>query len=279
LEIEVKIDEHGTYQDFNDVIAEREAWSFFESTTLRLHPAPTASSLSLKGKKLNLKQILSQCSIISPLYEITSEELSSKLACNLHTGESIMNLQTGEALLVELRIQIDAEILNNDQLRCVVKKYRDKYPDLRRWRFSSIEKAWNKAHIVFNNCEEDGDDLSDLRLLHSPQAITSTNPPRTFRDFRTLLGPATSSLATKSHYLSAPVDNLYFSEVSMQYIGMFLLGSLVRYRPQTWVFATTRLASPERSSDDMSLALIEKFMESVHHNFLNLTSQLLTGST
>src|SRR4030066_1397839 len=62
-------------------------------------------------------------------------------------------------------------------------------------------------------------------------------------------------------YLIEPIGGICISELSLYYLGMFLLSSLVRYRPQIWMHSLSRLATSELPSDDASLALIEKFLE------------------
>jgi hypothetical protein len=60
--------------------------------------------------------------------------------------------------------------------------------------------------------------------------------------------------------LISPISGLYLSEFALHYLGMFVLSSLVRYRPQRWVHAITRSVTAENPSDDRSLALVEEFM-------------------
>ena len=45
------------------------------------------------------------------------------------------------------------------------------------------------------------------------------------------------------------------------YIALFLLSSLVRYRPQTWVHALSRSVISETPCDDQALSLIERFFD------------------
>jgi hypothetical protein len=64
--------------------------------------------------------------------------------------------------------------------------------------------------------------------------------------------------------LISPAGGVYFSKYSIHYPGMFLLSSLVRYRPQTWVHAISRTVTGEKPSDDQALTLLEAFMN-VHY--------------
>ena len=62
-------------------------------------------------------------------------------------------------------------------------------------------------------------------------------------------------------YAIAPVGDLYVSELSMQYLALFLLSTLMRYRPQTWTHAISRSVAPGEPADDRALSLIERFLD------------------
>jgi hypothetical protein len=47
----------------------------------------------------------------------------------------------------------------------------------------------------------------------------------------------------------------------MQYLALFLLSSLMRYRPQTWTHAISRSVVPGVPADDRALSLIERFLD------------------
>jgi len=62
-------------------------------------------------------------------------------------------------------------------------------------------------------------------------------------------------------YAIVPVQGKDVSEFSLHFLGMFLLSSLVRYRPHTWVNALSRSIIEGHPADDTVLALIEKFLD------------------
>jgi hypothetical protein len=57
------------------------------------------------------------------------------------------------------------------------------------------------------------------------------------------------------------VSGQYVSEFSLHYMALFLLSSLVRYRPQTWMHAISRSVVADMPADDQSLSLIERFLD------------------
>jgi hypothetical protein len=47
--------------------------------------------------------------------------------------------------------------------------------------------------------------------------------------------------------------------MALQFLGSFLLSSLVRYRPQIWQNSISQSVTAESPADDRALSLIEKF--------------------
>ena len=44
-------------------------------------------------------------------------------------------------------------------------------------------------------------------------------------------------------------------------MALFLLSTLVRYRPQSWTHAISRSAISEQPADDKALSLVERFLD------------------
>jgi YaaC-like Protein len=68
---------------------------------------------------------------------------------------------------------------------------------------------------------------------------------------------------------------LALSEFSIQYLALFLLSSLVRYRPQTWTEAISGSVVSGETADDKSLSLIERFLEVNRGSIPELVVKLL----
>ena len=72
-----------------------------------------------------------------------------------------------------------------------------------------------------------------------------------------------------------PYQGEYISECSLYYLGMYLLSSLVRYRPQVWAHSISRSVTSEKSADDRALAIIEAFMGRAITQFPNMVINAL----
>jgi hypothetical protein len=71
---------------------------------------------------------------------------------------------------------------------------------------------------------------------------------------------AAGYLSGGSHLIS-PVQGVKLSEFSLQYLALFSLSSLVRYRPQIWAHAISKSVFADKPADDTMLSLIEKFLD------------------
>lgn len=273
MDLTLRIEQSGTFQQFNDVVAPLEGITYFASTQAEFHRTPAATSQAISGQDLTLKKILSHCASVARLYESTVHEANHTLPYSLY----IPGTANG---VVELRIDLRDVVGDLNALRKLVAECRTAFPSLVNWRFRNATRAWNHTIITFDNKTKPADDLADAVVRVQGDEISAVeNASAQCRDFRSLLTPATSSLGYPSwSCFTAPIAGNYVSEVSLQYLGMFLLGSLVRYRPQTWVHATTRFVSSDRPADDAPLALIEQFMTVVQQLFPLLLVRMLSRS-
>jgi hypothetical protein len=89
-----------------------------------------------------------------------------------------------------------------------------------------------------------------------------------------LAGGTTNTVTTAMQ----PYDGVSLSEFSTQFMGCFLLSSLVRYRPQIWQKAISRSVSANSPADDMALALIEQFNDVVVSGFPELVVHAIDRS-
>ena len=76
-------------------------------------------------------------------------------------------------------------------------------------------------------------------------------------------------------YAMAPVNDIYLSEFTVHYLGLFLLSALVRYRPQAWAHAISRSSFPSEPADDQSLSLIERFLDIDQNEIPEMTVKIL----
>jgi hypothetical protein len=270
-ELTVEIQAKGTFQDFNDVICGQEGLDYFEASMSRRHILPTTASVQLNNTQITLKEILAHIPGLESLFLATFREKAQLLTFHLYNHGSPQEK-------VDLRIDVPDIFEDCHSLRKIVEGLREKYPTLQRWRFCSAEKAWDNSIIIFHNIAPMKNELASANFADEQggRLTLKTMADDTHIDFRQLLDPLSGGLTQTYPSLATPINGAHISDISLQYAGMFLLSSLVRYRPQIWVHAVSRFASQESPADDQPLALIEGFMDTVQSTYPKLVARLLT---
>jgi hypothetical protein len=245
----------GTFHHFNDVVAGKNKLRFIEpGANPKQVEMPCARSDALERLTVNLKCLLSRIPGLEHLYEETFQE-------GANCAQFYLNSISHDSWYLAVS---DSDIpKTRDELRAIVNRWRDRYPFLKLWRIAHVEFAWGKTNLQFSNSSPEGDDM-DNRYFLADNIAFSAHPDdlaRTrFDDFPAHMSPCSAGLSDSFQYLASPINDHYVSDYSLQYIALFILSSLVRYRPQTWMHSLSRSAMGERRADDAPLALIEKLM-------------------
>jgi hypothetical protein len=257
-ELKLKIDSWGTFQEFNDVVAPLTRFGVIDVVNKsRAIYFPSAKSDKLGGVEISLREILGRIPGLEGLYRQTFGEEALTDLVSLETG-SLEN---------DLRIRVDDQELfaDRDSLKQMVSRWRERFPFLRIWRLHSAQYAWGNSLIYFRNVhnlninEFSAEYLKEQNGTFQEQPLSGDeNQPFSLEDG---FCPVAGGLLGGAIYAVAPVQDLYFSEFSMQYLALFLLSSLVRYRPQTWTHAISRSVVPGEPADDKALSLIERFLD------------------
>lgn len=256
-ELRVHIDRSGTFQEFNDVVAPLTRLCYIDNATeYRTIDLPSASSDKLDGLEITFRDILSRIPELAALYQMTFGEDSN-------TEQVSFEPSVGND--TEFRIRIDVKGLYSDResLKNIVWNLRRKFPFLGTWRLNSAQLAWGRSTIYFRNTANDKlDEFSEEYLFANSKnyeerpVSNDENKPFPVADG---LGPLAGGLSSGAMAVS-PISGQQVSEFSFQYLALFLLSSLVRYRPQTWTHAISRSAFHEIPADDKALSLIEQFL-------------------
>jgi hypothetical protein len=265
-DLRVQIGSEGTFQGFNDVVAELARVNYIDnSTTSRFIPVPSAESTKLDDIELSLREILSRVPGLQSIYRMTFREDANVERIDL---QSVI----ADDERFQIRIDLPDKFTDRESLKTLVSRFRSKFPFLNIWRLHSAELAWGNSLILFRNTRNSGiDEFSDSRLL--PHAGGFLGVDRQGDDilrftleegFHPMAGSFSSGL-----YAVSPVRGCYLSEFSYHYLAIFLLGSLVRYRPETWTHAISHSVMPETPADDQALSMIGQF--------LNLNSSVVPG--
>ena len=257
-DLRAKIETSGTFQDFNDVIGSLGRFCYIDNTTRRRSVTlPSAKSSELCGIELSLRDILGRIPGLEPLYQMTFEEVALTAP---------LMLEAGYPDDADFRIRIDDPTTFDDResLKQIVSRWRSRFPFLTAWRLSTAQYAWGNTVIYFKNRHNTNiDEFSETYLALQNGSFQESAVPDDLNE-RFAIADGLSHLAggyTGRTYAISPVGNFYVSEFSVHYLGLFLLSSLMRYRPQIWTHAISRSVVPGEPADDKALSLIERFLD------------------
>lgn len=277
IEMTVRIRVSGAFHPFNDQVAQLNGFRYYDRETARqLMVLPAVGSAELHDRSLSLRAILSHLPGVEELYTRTFREPADSQRIMLDRGRRDENYW-------ELRID-DAEIFTDRiTLVRIVRRLRAAYPILGRWRVTHAERGYGKSIIIFGNFQVPENEFDEGVLREADLRFSLDGDPEAEErlgktPIREILTP-TGGMFTGVPSLVRAIDGVFYSEYALHYLGMFLLSSLVRYRPKTWVHAVTRTATSETPADDQALALIEAFMELHERMIPELLASVLTGES
>jgi hypothetical protein len=270
-ELRVRIKDAGTFQDFNDVVAELTRICYIDSSTSsRSISIPSTKADQLCTIELSLREILSRIPDLESLYRMTFHEdalthliLLEDVA--FHSLEPLIeNTPSWDDENFHIRIDVSERFSDRDSVKQIVTHLREKFPFLTSWRLVSAQRAWDHSIIRFRNRRNSGiDEFSEERLRPQEggfEGIDFVNEQTVTFPLVEGFYPVAGGYTGKCSAIS-PVNGCYFSEFSLHYLALFLLSSLVRYRPETWIHAISRSVMSEAPADDQALSLIERFLD------------------
>lgn len=260
--LRLKFERDGTFQHFNGAVAPLGRISYFEHSMPKWFSQSFDTAETLEGKSLDIKAILSRIPGLETNYERTFSAPANTTPFDIYFDHTV----TG----VELRIDDPEHFTDKASLIDRVAKWRTRWPFLHDWCFLHAEHAWGYAILIFTNVDksgfdEFGADFSSTGTHGYNYRNDVGKLPRT--EFLKIIPPLSGGLGGPAKYAIQPFGGKHLSELSWQFLGSFLLSTLVRYRPQVWQHAVSRSVSSERPADDRSLALLEQFTRSVLNDF------------
>ncbi len=255
-DLTVRVNTAGTFQEFNDVVKSLTRLCYYDNATRpwALYQQ-SASSQQLSGLDISLREILGRIPGLESLFRNTFGHEGGTESVEV---QHPFNADSSG----EWRIRIsDRELFTNlTSVQRIVSRWRDRFPFLKRWRFISASQAWGQSFFYFANRDAAGaDEFSEECLSHNTFATT---PGDAFFHFAQRLPPLAGGYSGSGAFAISPLKgDIYPSEFALHFMALYILSSLVRYRPQTWAHAVSRTAVSDSPADDQALALIEQFLE------------------
>jgi hypothetical protein len=267
-DLRLKITGRGIFHEFNDAVSKSEYLAYFQGTSFKKHHIPMASSDHLEGKLISFKEILARSLHTPGLYEATFSEKAKVQAFDFQLSPNFE--------IATLQVVVTDQIESRESLLQIVRDLRARHDVLKEWRLVSASTHWDKTYLVFDSMSFDpANELSDTVFVANGNGFSTALFDSACRDYLKLFCPVYGGLSGGHPYFFAPIEGAYISEPSLHLMGMFLLSSLVRYRPQIWVHSLSRFSSCTKPADDQVLALVERFMETTASSFQTATENLL----
>lgn len=261
-DLKLRLNRAGAFQEFNDAIAPLGRIWYFDHNTMPRWVAKPFDSFSpdLNKKQVTIRDVLSRVPGLS-------DEYSRTFAAPANTTHIDLGYENPVGLCT-LRIDDPELFTDRASLVASVRKWREDYPFLNSWRLKEATHAWGSAILVFDNIEKGADDdLSEQNLNQSGINFTSScaikHGDHCFNPAPDILPPLSGGYTRESNSVTKPLFGANLPEYSIQFLGSFLLSSLVRYRPQVWQHAISRSATDQMPVDDRTLSLIEHFLDDV----------------
>ncbi len=261
-DLTLEVQPAGTFIEFNDAIAPLGRIWYSDASMPRWFKKRFDCAASLEYQKLGLRDILARVPRLAEKYRHTFSAAAKAIPVwlNISAPEGRCSLSIDEPDLFDGRVGL-VEML---------RKLRETYPFLEKWHFVNALHQRGFSVLNFSNLMVEKettleDDLIDgvngsFENRKSRMMLTPPNYVAAPEILPPLSGGYVKSDMT---YAMEPVAGVNVNEHSLQFLGTFLLSSLVRYRPLTWQAALSRSVSANGRADDRALALVEEFLDGV----------------
>ncbi len=255
--LELKVENQGTFQSINDSVRTVEKIHIMdESTRIEKMTKPTCKSEELNQRTISLKQILARIPGLSNLYGDTFDEEAKAVQCNHFYRDDHNEWITIDVFHNKL-------FKDRSELKEIVTKLRKRFPFLSNWCLVSAYRS----SMTFSNMDKTNiDEFSEEFLSKHPGGDgfdVGVNPNKNGthqEDIICKVDPICGNIRSSGYFIIESFEGLYLSELTLYYLGMFILSSLVRYRPNIWANSISRRFFSTSPVDDKALALIERFL-------------------
>ncbi len=264
----LKVTANGTFDAMNDSVRILEKFIVHKDSEVNYFRQPTAQSQAFSNRTFTLREILARIYDIRDHYLDTYGENAKVVGCSHFSGGTVESHQC-----FDFEVFPEDTFKSKEDLLWIVRDLRDRFTFLKNWGFEYAGCSGGFTSIRFTNQKyagEDPVDSSDVMVavvsVDSYGCATQRNSiPVYDDDILSKTAPICGGLSTKgaiaNTHIIEPVDGIFLSELTLLYMGMFLLSSLVRYRPDIWSNVLSRRSVLNKSAGDKTLSLVEHFIE------------------
>jgi len=249
--------QRGTFQEVNDATRALNRFCYYaEGNQPRCRYVESAASENLAGVSMSLKDLLSRVPGIERLFASTFGEPANTAVLTSYQGAPD-----------DCQLRIDDPELFTDaaSAKTIADRWRARFPFLKGWAIDSAERAWGNSIVNFLNVAPPDLEFAPGSVLEVGAALHANNIRHlavSRFNYLEQMPPFGGGLSSGGFPRAvAPFNGAYLSEFSIHYLALFLLSTLVRYTPQTWMHAITGSVTTGSPPDDQPLALIEQFLD------------------
>lgn len=259
--LEIKIEESGNFQLFNDAARIKKV-RLLENSLWKYYFCPSSPSENLKTKKLTLQEILSRIPNLEVLYKDTFGKDPNLVRCSWPGVDQFTDY-------IDFQIFHHKQFRNLQEINDIVKDLRERYSVLKNWFLIKANWSWDNNSLTWANIRPNDENMALEQYLELEKDEYWGKEKNGFKakkealegeriEFSEIIPPMAD---VGNPYLIEEYDGEDISEASLYYMGVFLLSSLVRYRPNTWIHSLKGRNTDIHPIDDKPLAIILKFLD------------------
>ncbi len=262
----LKVTASGTFDAMNDSVSNLEKFIVHTGSEVKYVKQPTAQSQAFHNRTFTLRDILARIYNMQELYIDTFNENAKVVGCSHFKGDAVESHQ-----FFRFEVFIEGTFNSKDDLYRKVCDLRNRFTFLSNWNFQYASCPGGFTSIEFTNMRHEGENPADSSdVMVSVTSVDSygcktqghSGAPVYDDDILSKTAPISGGLSGKGDtHIIEPINGVFLSELTLLYMGMFLLSSLVRYRPDIWSNVLSRRAVSNKPVGDKALSLIEHFIE------------------
>lgn len=264
----LKVTASGTFDSMNDSVRSLEKFIVHTGSEVNYVRQATAQSQLLHNRTFTLKDILARIVGMQEHYLETFGENAKVVGCSHFSGGAVETHQ-----FFSFEVFTEGIFKTKEDLFRTVHDLRHRFSFLKNWGFEYAGCSGGFTSIRFTNekyAGEDPVDSSDVMVavvsIDSYGCATQRNSTPVYDDdILSKTAPICGGLSAKGAiadtHIIEPIDGVFLSELTLFYMGMFLLSSLVRYRPDIWSNVLSRRSVLNNPVGDKALSLVEHFIE------------------
>jgi len=261
----LKVTDSGTFAVMNDSVMNLEKFIVHIGSEVSYIRSSTDQTQAFHNSTFTLREILSRIYSIREHYFDTFNENAKVVGCSHFTRHKVESHQS-----LSFDVFTEGVFKTKEDLFRIVRDLRVRFHSLNNWSFEHASWAGGFTSIKFTNkkfADENSVDSSDVMaeaLSEHPYGFAAKHcgTPIFDDDILSKTQPIAGGVSSNMNtHIIESFGGMYLSELALFYMGMFLLSSLVRYRPDIWSNVLSRRAVSNSPVDDKALSLIEHFIE------------------